>query len=333
MSIVYVNDAGAVISIHENQIVITGKDHGVRYLPVETTEGITLLSPVQMTTQATETCLKRGIQVAYFSKGGHYFGRLISTGHIRPEIQRKQSALYDTNFMIELSRRIIRAKMKNQRVVLSRYARNGEVDIHDIKVRMDSAVHKLDKCQSVAEIIGYEGQTAKAYFEGLSRCIDQSFVFHGRNRRPPRDPFNSMISLGYSILMNELYFEIEMKGLNPYFGFMHRDAERHPTLASDLMEEWRAIIVDATVMSLINGHEINKEQFYYDIDEPGCYLTKEGLKIYLSKLEKKFLTATRYLSYVDYSVSFRRAIGLQINRMVMAIEKEEPSFYEPMEIR
>lgn len=68
-----------------------------------------------------------------------------------------------------------------------------------------------------------------------------------------------MIGLGYSVLMNEIYGKIEEKGLNPYFGFMHRDAEKHPTLASDLMEEWRAVIVDATVMSIINGNEITKE--------------------------------------------------------------------------
>ena len=79
-------------------------------------------------------------------------------------------------------------------------------------------------------------------------------------------------------------------------------------LASDLMEEWRAVIVDATAMSLINGHEIHKDDFTTNMDEPGCYLTKSGLKIYLNKLERKLQTEVNYLSYVDYSVSFRRAI-------------------------
>ena len=73
-------------------------------------------------------------------------------------------------------------------------------------------------------MIGFEGQAAKYYFKGLSACIDENFTFQGRNRRPPRDEFNSMISLGYSILMNEVYCKVEMKGLNPYFGFIHRDA-------------------------------------------------------------------------------------------------------------
>ncbi len=110
--------------------------------------------------------------------------------------------------------------------------------------------------------------------------------------------------------MNELYGKIETKGLNPYFGFMHRDKEKHPTLASDMMEEWRTVIVDSTAMSMINGHEIHKEDFMTDMDEPGCFLTRNGIKLYLSKLEKKLQTEVRYLSYIDYAVSFRRAIAL-----------------------
>lgn len=133
--------------------------------------------------------------------------------------------------------------------------------------------------------------------------------------------------------MNEVYCKSEMKGLNPYFGFLHRDAEKHPTLASDMMEEWRAVIVDATVMSMINGHEIHKEHFISDLEEPGYYLTKDGLKLYLNKLEKKFQTSVRYLKYVDYPVSFRRAILLQMEQLVKAIEKGDANLYEPLVIR
>ena len=163
--------------------------------------------------------------------------------------------------------------------------------------------------------------------------IDTDFKFHGRKKQPPRDEFNSMISLGYSVLMNELYAKIEAKGLNPYFGFMHRDKEKHPTLASDMMEEWRAVIVDSTVMSMINGHEMHKEDFVIDVEEPGCYLTRDGIKKYLSKLEGKLQTEVRYLNYIDYAVSFRRGIALQINTLVRAIEEGDASLYKPIEIR
>ncbi|MFR8246871.1 MAG: CRISPR-associated endonuclease Cas1 [Roseburia sp.] len=86
-----------------------------------------------------------------------------------------------------------------------------------------------------------------------------------RSRRPPMDLFNSLISLGYSIILNELYGKIGGKGLNPYFGVMHKDREKHPTLASDLMEEWRAVLIDTTALSMLNGHELVKEDFYTGI--------------------------------------------------------------------
>lgn len=192
---------------------------------------------------------------------------------------------------------------------------------------------KLSSCRTIPEIMGYEGQGAKAYFEGLALLIKPEFAFHGRNKRPPRDEFNSMLSLGYSVIMNEVYGKIEMKGLNPYFGFMHRDKEKHPTLASDMMEEWRAVIVDSTVMSMINGNEIHKEDFVTDMDEPGCFLTRNGIKTYLSKLEKKLQTDVRYLDYIDYAVSFRRGMALQLDLLVKAIEHEDPLLYRPIEIR
>jgi CRISPR-associated protein Cas1 len=192
---------------------------------------------------------------------------------------------------------------------------------------------KTEHSQTIPELMGYEGQGAKDYFDGLSKLIRQEFVFHGRSKRPPLDEFNSMISLGYSVIMNEVYSKIEGKGLNPYFGFMHRDKENHPTLASDMMEEWRAVIVDATVMSMINGHEIQKTDFVKNADEPGCYLTKNGLKLFLTKLEKKLQTEVRYLDYVDYPVSFRRGIALQADALARAIESEDVSLYKPIEIR
>lgn len=147
------------------------------------------------------------------------------------------------------------------------------------------------------------------------------------------DEFNSMISLGYSILMNELYAVLELKGLNPYFGFLHRDKEKHPTLASDLMEEWRAVIVDSTAMSLINGHEIRKEHFILNGDEPGCFLTRTGLKIFLNKLNNKLQTKMKYLNYIDYPVTFRQGITFQVEALTKAISMEDDSVYKPIVIR
>ena len=333
MGLLYVNESGAVIGVEANKCTVQYKDGMKKMIPIESLEGITIMGRSQMTTQCAEECMVRGIPVAYFSKGGRYFGRLMSTGHINVERQRRQSELYDTEFSLQLSKNIINAKIKNQSVVLKRYEKSKGLLLNEEQKMMDICRNKVLRCERIEESIGFEGQAARYYFQGLSKCIDDPFKFQGRSRRPPLDEFNSMISLGYSILMNEVYCKIEMKGLNPYFGFLHRDAEKHPTLASDMMEEWRAVIVDATVMSMINGHEIHKEHFISDLEEPGYYLTKDGLKLYLNKLEKKFQTSVRYLKYVDYLVSFRRAILLQMEQLVKAIEKGDANLYEPLVIR
>lgn len=229
MSMLYVSDPDTKIGIEENRIIAEYKDGTRHSLPIENMEGITLLTKAHISTNCMEACLYRGIPVSFFSKRGRYFGRLVSTGHVDAPLQRMQSALYDTGFSLELARRIIRAKVKNQLVVLRRYAKSKKISIQDLDSKMQTYLHKLEGVETIPELIGYEGQCARLYFDGLSRCIDPEFAFHGRSRRPPRDEFNSLISLGYSVLLNEIYNEIENKGLNPYFGFMHRDAEKHPS--------------------------------------------------------------------------------------------------------
>ena len=141
-----------------------------------------------------------------------------------------------------------------------------------------------------------------------------------------------MISLGYSIMMNELYGKIEAKGLNPYFGLMHKDREKHPTLASDLIEEWRAVLIDSTALSMLNGHELLVDDFYSSIINLN-FSERSGFKKYIQKLEGKFRAESKYLSYVDYSVSFRRALDLQIGQLVKAIETENANEYRPILIR
>lgn len=333
MSLLYIDESGATIGIEANYCTVKQKDGLKRLLPIESLDGITIMGQSQMTTQCSEECMRRGIPVSYFSKGGKYFGRLISTGHVNVEQPKKTSSTLVTDFAVTLAMKILSAKIKNQSVVLRRYEKSKGINLEEEQKMLTICRNKILTCDRIEEMIGFEGQAAKYYFRGLSVCIDDNFIFQGRNRRPPKDEFNSMISLGYSILMNEVYCKIEMKGLNPYFGFIHRDSEKHPTLASDMMEEWRAIIVDATAMSMINGHEILKENFYFDTDEPGCYLTKDGLRLYLNKLERKFQTEVRYLKYIDYAVSFRRGIFIQMERLAKAIEEGDASIYEPIIIR
>ena len=336
MSYLYVNEQGAGISFEGNRFIVKYKNDMVKSVPAELMEQISVFGAVQLTTQCMQECLKRGVDVIFYSKNGAYFGRLISTGHVNVERQRAQAALHsDEEFKLGLARKIIDAKVKNQLVIIRRYERNAHhpVDIHNAETNMKYMLGKIRTAETIEQVMGYEGTAAKIYFKMLGELVDEEFKFSGRSRRPPKDPFNSMLSLGYSILMNEIYGKIEAKGLNPYFGFMHKDREKHPTLASDLMEEWRAPLVDAVVMSMVNGHEVHKDGFYSEEGEAGVFLDKKTFSDFVNKLEKKFRTDSRYLSYTDYSVSFRRAIDLQVSQLVKAIETKNPDEYMPVIIR
>ncbi len=335
MSYLYVAEQGATIGICDNRFQVKYKDGMLKSIPVETLEVIEVFGKVQITTQCLEECLKRGINILFYSTNGAYYGRLISTSHVNVQRQRIQAEIgKNEKFKLAFSKNIIDAKIRNQIVILRRYARNKEEDIRRPIVEMQNMLKKIeDRCDNIEQLMGYEGAAARIYFNILGKLIDPDFTFNKRTRRPPLDPFNSMISLGYSIILNEIYGKLEGKGLNPYFGIMHKDRENHPTLASDLMEEWRAVLIDSAALSMINGHEIDKEDFHTSLEAPGVFLGREGFKTYIKKLENKFRTENRYLTYVDYSVSFRRALDLQVNQFVKAIENEEPGLYQPIKIR
>ncbi len=334
MAYLYINEPGAVLGFAENCFTVSYRNGLLRKIPSETLESVSLFGTVQVTSKCMAQCLKRGIGINYYSGTGSYFGRVMSTNHINVFRHRQQIRLTeDRNFRMELAGKMIRAKLNNQSVVLRRYQKSTGISVKKEIGEISQYEKKAENCVSTEQLMGYEGSAAKAYFRGLSALVEKSFRFQGRSRRPPRDPFNSMLSLGYSILLNEVYGEIEHSGLNPYFGFLHSDRENHPALASDLMEEWRPVVVDSVVMSMTNGHEVFPSNFFTREDRPGFFLDREGMKKFVTRLEKKFSAKMKYLSYADYPVTFRRAIGMQAGSLAKALETGDASHYVPVRIR
>lgn len=336
MSYLYVSEQGANIGITNNRFQVKYKDGLVRSIPIETLEVIEVFGNIQITTQCLTECLKRGTNILFYSTNGAYFGRLISTSHVNVQRQRKQAELgKNEEFKLIFSKRIITAKIRNQIVLLRRYARSRKVEIERAVIEMQNMYKKSERATSIEQVMGYEGTAAKIYFKVIGTLIEPEFSFKGRSKRPPLDPFNSMISLGYSIIMNELYGKIEGKGLNPYFGIMHKDREKHPTLASDLMEEWRAVLIDSTVLKVIQVATPEKrinEHYHKDYDvevlwelnednEEGCEnRCKEIQCPTLSKIKKEEIIKKHILAY-DYKA------GLDV---VETLKKEETESYRDL---
>ena len=245
--------------------------------------------------------------------------------------KKQQFLLQDQPFSLEMSRRVLLAKVHNQLTLLRRYNRERQIpavmiDIHNMMTMADH----LKAAEDRESLMGYEGMAAKIYFSALGKIVDPAFSFEKRSKRPPLDPFNSLLSFAYTLIMYELFTAITNEGLHPYVGFLHALKEHHPALASDLLEEWRAVLADSFVMALVQHHEIKEEHFCHDEESRGVYLTSEGRKIFFRAYEKKMRSTNQY---IDGKHSFRRSLNYQVAQYSQALLAQEPKMYEPIWIR
>lgn len=334
MPCLYVTEQGSQITVDQGYFVVNCKDGSKIMVPKETLESVVIFGNVTMSVMCMKECLSRGISASFLSTKGRYFGRLESTGHVNAMRLKSQVYLSDTpEFTLAFTAKILKAKMHNQAVLLRRYSRNSRRDLASESADILYYERKIDGCKTIEEMMGYEGMAARIYFNGLSKVVRPEFKFNGRNRRPPKDPFNSLLSLGYTIVFYEIYAELENRGLSPYIGFMHKIKEHHPALVSDLLEEWRAVIVDAAVMSLIQGNEISLEEFSRDEETEGVIISNNGVKLLVKKLEQKMRTNMNYLNYLENPVSFRRGIWWQVKTLAHCIDVRDITDYEPLRIR
>lgn len=174
----------------------------------------------------------------------------------------------------------------------------------------------------------YEGQAAQIYYQAFAQALDPTFIFEKRTRRPPTDPVNSLLSLGYTLLWENVHAMVEAAGLHTHFGNLHTPRQNHPALVSDLVEEFRACVVDEFVVYLVNKHILKPEDFTPPDDRGGVYLFPDALKKFLKHWEDK-LQQTVTHPHTGYKVSYRRCMELQVWEYVSVLT-EERLIYRPM---
>ncbi len=234
---------------------------------------------------------------------------------------------------MKFSKKIIISKIKNQAVILRRYNKHKQDNIKDITNSLNKNIAQIEYCKSINEVIGFEGISAKLYFSGLSDLIDEDFKFEKRSKRPPKDPFNALLSYGYSLLYNEIILALNQIGLNPYAGFMHQDKQGHATLASDLMEQWRSPIIDSLVMKLINTHLVSIDDFTRNPETGACYLSSQANRTFISYYEDKIRTKHNYFSHADYPMTFRQAIFFNIYELVHCMKDYNLDCFKTLTLR
>ena len=192
----------------------------------------------------------------------------------------------------------------------------------------------IPAAETVAGLMGFERMIARHYSSGLGRLVPKEFTFYGRSKRPPKDPFNSILSLGYTLLIYEVYNAIISAGLSPYLGFLHKVRNHHPALASDFIEELRAPLIDSLCMSVVNKGILKIDDFTLDKDFNGVFINKQAIKIFISKYEEKIRTKNEYYkSPTDEGKDYRKGITQQITSYFHAIEEKDLSLYNPLIIR
>jgi CRISPR-associated protein Cas1 len=336
LSYLYITDQGARISIKDNQIIIENIEGISKSVPVEVVEGIFIFGNVNLTTPFIQEMLQKIIPVTFLSSTGSYFGKLESTANTNIIKQGHQfKILYDAAFCMEFSRKIIAAKVNNQLVILRRYGRTRQDEkIEQAIEHMTILKHQIDSTTDSNELMGYEGMIARHYFAALGRIVPKPFYFEGRSKQPPKDPFNSLLSLGYTMFMYEIYNVIVASGLSPYLGIFHKPRNQHPTLASDLIEEWRAVVIDSLCLNLLSRNMITLDDFEIAKDTHAVYIDKAAIKKFLTYYEQKIRTENEYMKVPNGERSdYRACLHMQVKNYYKAIQAKNPDLYQPIILR
>ncbi|MBT3217821.1 MAG: CRISPR-associated endonuclease Cas1 [Proteobacteria bacterium] len=232
--------------------------------PVHEVHELQLYGAVELTAAARWLVLDRRIDTIFLTRYGQYRGRLV--GRDTSNGQRRAAQyqfLLDSSLALELAKQLVRSKLKNQRFLLQRVRRDHPDRASPRSlVALRSLIRRVDEVQNLDVLRGVEGFGAVMYFRGLSKAFaNPSFAFVHRNRRPPRDPINACLSFGYTILLTRVESAVWAAGLDPYLGALHEAGRGKPALALDLMEELRPVVVDRTVLRLINRRQLNPADF------------------------------------------------------------------------
>jgi CRISPR-associated protein Cas1 len=323
--VLVVQTPGAQIGQRGDELLVSVKGENVRKLPGQQVRAIYCYGAVQMTAQAVSTCLELGIDVSYFSPAGRFLGMLGGLPASGVDARRGQYRLFELpSVRLQLAREIIRAKIHNQRVMLMR---NGDVPDR-VTSLMAGFRDATESVRDLTSLMGIEGSAAALYFEQFDTMLKQredwKFDWRGRNRRPPRDPVNALLSLGYSMLAKELTGVCYSVGLDPFLGFMHQPRYGRPALALDLMEEFRPLIADSVAISLINRGELGPEDFIRSAN--GTFLTDKGRRPFWESWFRRLDAEVSHPEF-SYKMAYRRMLEVQARQLWRFVRGEALNYH------
>jgi CRISP-associated protein Cas1 len=325
IAVIYITEQGAEITKRGDRIRIFKQDELLLDMPCHQIDAVLVFGNVQITTQALAELLDHDIELALLSSRGRLRGQLTSPSTKNIELRIAQyKCCCDESFVLALSRSIVAGKLINERTLLQRY-----MDDHpeiDIKLEIELLRRNLqavEEAQSTASLLGFEGSAASAYFDAFKKMIRADFDFPGRRRRPPTDPVNALLSFGYTLLFNEIGSLLDGLGFDPYLGIFHKPDYGRPSLAADLLEEFRSPVVDRFTLNLLNNRMFRREDFQLHVPSGGLHLTPEAMKRYFASYEE-YLSQKFRDAECGEETSFRRSYRRQAEKLGQCMKDAEP---------
>lgn len=311
---VYLNTVGTHVAIDHDAFQIRRPEHSMVRVPVQQVDSFVCFGKVEFSTASLDRCARGSIAVSWMSRSGRFrMGiRAPTHGNVLLRIEQYRAA-DDEGRRFEVARFIVVAKLLNSRVVLLDAAKDRAIDASRLRSIADELVALAEQTKGARDLDalrGLEGQGAKRYFAGVASIVGGSgFRFESRERRPPTDPMNALLSFGYSLLAVRCAGALEHVGLDPQVGFLHPARPGRPSLALDLMEEFRAPLVDRLVLTLINRRQLGESSFDR-LPTGACLMTESARMSFLAALDAH-LTGTVAHRAIEQSIERRKVVEVQ----------------------
>jgi CRISPR-associated protein Cas1 len=322
MPVLYVTEQGSILRKTGERIVVQKEKVVLGEIPCLKLDTIFLFGNVQVTAQALGQLLDHGIELALFTLSGKLRGQLTPPKAKNIPLRMRQYEIaQDSGACLALARTVVSAKMGNAVAVLRRYRNHHPeaVSLEEIRA-VEEMLGRAEQAGSLEELRGLEGMAAARYFGCLGAMVPAAAGFHGRNRRPPRDPMNALLSFGYVLVANELQSLLDGMGFDPYLGFYHQVDYGRPSLALDLLEELRAPLVDRFSTNIFNLGILSVADFA-GTPEKGVLLRRESMKTFFPAWEKELTTP---VALGGEELTFRQVFRRQAERLARRLLAGEP---------
>ena len=322
----YIKDQGVTLGKSGDQLTVKSRQETLQKVKLIDVSQVSVFGNVQITAQALREITSTGVPICHFSYGGWFNAMTVGMTHKNIELRIRQfAAASDLAESLKFAKQFVVGKIKNSRTLLRRHLPENDREELDQLARLS---RKAESADNAASLLGIEGMAAKTYFAAFARLLkgDQTFNIEGRNRRPPRDPVNALLSFVYALLVKEWTIALQTVGIDVMLGFYHRPRYGRPSLPLDLAEEFRPLVADSTVLMLVNNGEVAPKDF---IRRAGAVaLTDAGRRAVIASFERRMDTLVTHPIF-GYRVSYRRIFEVQarlLSRVLLGEIAEYPNF-------